>query len=253
VQVTGKDFRFTWATALNAKKQGSHRPTRVGRHHEREGERQGRDRHVQEELRTVGKPSSATSSPQHAPAGHGHAGRSGTTASAIRRKGNAPISDGPFLLTKFDRGSGITLEKNTHGWYGKPAKLSSVVFPLHHEHELRDPGDPWRRGRRDLSAAAAGSRRPEGSGRSADPDASGPAGGAHRDPAGCEGQSAGEADMAPPGPDHRAQPHRCGQGPVRHAELEDRRAEQPRSPSRTSRATHRTSTSGTTTSTRLPR
>ncbi len=44
------------------------------------------------------------------------------------KKGNAPISDGPFLLTKFDRGSGITLEKNTHGWYGKPAKLSSVVF-----------------------------------------------------------------------------------------------------------------------------
>ena len=39
-----------------------------------------------------------------------------------------PIADGPFLLTKFDRGSGITLEKNTRGWYGKPAKLSSIVF-----------------------------------------------------------------------------------------------------------------------------
>src|SRR6476620_7989798 len=44
------------------------------------------------------------------------------------KKGNAPIADGPFLLTKFDRGSGITLEKNTRGWYGKPAKLSSIVF-----------------------------------------------------------------------------------------------------------------------------
>ncbi|TML01895.1 MAG: hypothetical protein E6G36_12665, partial [Actinobacteria bacterium] len=36
--------------------------------------------------------------------------------------------DGPFLLTRFDRGAGITLSKNTHGWYGKPAKLSSIVF-----------------------------------------------------------------------------------------------------------------------------
>src|SRR5262249_44974695 len=34
----------------------------------------------------------------------------------------------PFLLTRFDRGSGITLSKNTKGWYGKPAKLDSIVF-----------------------------------------------------------------------------------------------------------------------------
>src|SRR5207245_223394 len=44
------------------------------------------------------------------------------------KKGNAPISDGPFLLTKFDRGSGITLEKNKAGWYGSPAKLDSIVW-----------------------------------------------------------------------------------------------------------------------------
>ena len=44
------------------------------------------------------------------------------------KKNNAPIADGPFLLTHFDRGAGITLSKNTRGWYGKPAKLSSIVF-----------------------------------------------------------------------------------------------------------------------------
>jgi len=44
------------------------------------------------------------------------------------KKGNAPISDGPFLLTKFDRGSGVTLTRNSHGWYGPKAKLDSIVF-----------------------------------------------------------------------------------------------------------------------------
>ena len=44
------------------------------------------------------------------------------------KKGNAPIGDGPFLLTRFDRGSGITLTRNSHPWYGKKAKLDSIVF-----------------------------------------------------------------------------------------------------------------------------
>src|SRR5262245_28157121 len=44
------------------------------------------------------------------------------------KKGNAPISDGPFLLTRFDRGSGITLSRNNAGWYGPKAKLDSIVF-----------------------------------------------------------------------------------------------------------------------------
>jgi ABC-type transport system substrate-binding protein len=44
------------------------------------------------------------------------------------KKGNAPIGDGPFLLTKFDRGAGITLQRNTRGWYGPKAKLDSIVF-----------------------------------------------------------------------------------------------------------------------------
>jgi peptide/nickel transport system substrate-binding protein len=44
------------------------------------------------------------------------------------KKGNAPIGDGPFLLTKYDAGSGITLTRNNHGWYGPKAKLDSIVF-----------------------------------------------------------------------------------------------------------------------------
>src|SRR5213083_423165 len=44
------------------------------------------------------------------------------------KKGNAPIGNGPFLLTRFDRGSGITLTRNSRGWFGKKAKLDSIVF-----------------------------------------------------------------------------------------------------------------------------
>jgi peptide/nickel transport system substrate-binding protein len=44
------------------------------------------------------------------------------------KKGNAPIGDGPFLLSRFDRGSGITLVRNPRGWHGKRAKLDSIVF-----------------------------------------------------------------------------------------------------------------------------
>ena len=44
------------------------------------------------------------------------------------KKGNAPIANGPFLLTRFDRGAGITLSRNNRGWYGPKAKLDSIVF-----------------------------------------------------------------------------------------------------------------------------
>jgi len=44
------------------------------------------------------------------------------------KKGNAPIGDGPFLLTRFDRGSGVTLTRNPRAWFGKRAKLDSIVF-----------------------------------------------------------------------------------------------------------------------------
>src|SRR5262249_14367589 len=44
------------------------------------------------------------------------------------KKGHAPIGDAPFLVTKFDRGSGITLARNNRGWYGPKAKLDGIVF-----------------------------------------------------------------------------------------------------------------------------
>ena len=126
VQVTGKDFRFTWATALNSKNKDHIDPLGW------------------EDITSVkgnGKVVTVTFKKNYAPwktlfgyvlPQHALQGTDMLTVwndcICNPKKGNAPIGDGPFLLTKFDRGSGVTLEKNTHGWYGKPAKLSSVVF-----------------------------------------------------------------------------------------------------------------------------
>jgi peptide/nickel transport system substrate-binding protein len=126
VQVTGRDFRFTWQTATNPKYKEHIDPLGW------------------EDIRSVrgnGKLVKITFKrnfaawrglfnyvlPQHALAG--------TDMLTVwndcicnPKKGNAPIGDGPFLLTRFDRGSGVTLTKNRRGWSGKPAKLDSIVF-----------------------------------------------------------------------------------------------------------------------------
>jgi len=126
VPVTGKDFNFTWQTTRNPKYKDHIDPLGY------------------EDIRSVtgsGKVVKITFKrnfaawrglfnyvlPQHALAG--------TDALTVwndcicnPKKGNAPISDGPFLLTRFDRGSGITLTRNSHGWYGKKPKLDSIVF-----------------------------------------------------------------------------------------------------------------------------
>ena len=46
------------------------------------------------------------------------------------KQNKVPIGDGPFLLTQYDRGAGVTLKRNPRGWYGRPAKLDSIVFQL---------------------------------------------------------------------------------------------------------------------------
>jgi peptide/nickel transport system substrate-binding protein len=126
VQVTGKDFRFTWQTATSPKYKEHIDPLGW------------------EDIRSVsgnGKTVKITFKrnfaawrglfnyvlPQHA--------LQGTDMLTVwndcicnPKKGNAPIGNGPFLLTRFDRGSGVTLTKNRRGWYGKPAKLDSIVF-----------------------------------------------------------------------------------------------------------------------------
>jgi len=125
-KVTGKDWKFTWQTAINPKYKDHIDPLGW------------------EDIRSVtgsGKTVKVTFKrnfaawrglfgyvlPQHALAG--------TDMLTVwndcicnPKKGNAPIGDGPFLLTRFDRGSGITLTKNARGWYGKKAKLDSIVF-----------------------------------------------------------------------------------------------------------------------------
>jgi peptide/nickel transport system substrate-binding protein len=126
VPVTGKDWKFTWQTAINSKYKEHIDPLGW------------------EDIRSVvgnGKVVKVTFKrnfaawrglfgyvlPQHALAG--------TDMLTVwndcicnPKKGNAPISDGPFLLTRFDRGSGITLTRNSKGWHGKKAKLDSIVF-----------------------------------------------------------------------------------------------------------------------------
>jgi peptide/nickel transport system substrate-binding protein len=126
VQVTGKDWRFTWQTATNPKYKEHIDP--LGWEDIRSITGNGKVVKV-----TFKKNFAAWRGlfnyvlPQHALAG--------TDMLTVwndcicnPKKNNAPISNGPFLLTRFDRGSGITLTKNRRGWYGKPAKLDSIVF-----------------------------------------------------------------------------------------------------------------------------
>jgi len=126
VPVTGKDFKFTWQTTQDPKNKDHIDPLGW------------------EDIRSVvgsGKTVKVTFKrnfaawrglfayvlPQHALAG--------TDMLTVwndcicnPKKGNAPIGDGPFLVTRFDRGSGITLTRNAKGWYGPKAKLDSIVF-----------------------------------------------------------------------------------------------------------------------------
>ena len=125
-QVTGKDWRFTWQTAIN-KKYAEHI-----------------DPLGWEDIRSVrgnGKTVNVTFKRNFAawrglfgyvlPA-HALAGSDMLTVwndcICNPKKGNAPIGNGPFLLTRFDRGSGITLTRNPRAWHGKKAKLDSIVF-----------------------------------------------------------------------------------------------------------------------------
>jgi len=126
VQVTGKDFRFTWQTAMDPKNKDHIDPlgwqdiTSV----------KGNGKVVTVTWKKNYAPWKTLFGyvlPQHA--------LQGTNMLTVwndcicnPKKGNAPIGNGPFLLTKFDRGSGVTLERNPAGWYGSRAKLDSVVF-----------------------------------------------------------------------------------------------------------------------------
>jgi peptide/nickel transport system substrate-binding protein len=124
--VTGKDFRFTWQTALNPKYKDHIDP--LGWEDITSVKGNGKVVNV-----TFKKNFAAWKGlfgyvlPQHA--------LQGTDMLTVwndcicnPKANNRPIGDGPFLLTRFDRGSGITLTKNPRKWHGKSAKLSSIVF-----------------------------------------------------------------------------------------------------------------------------
>src|SRR5215831_13713009 len=126
VQVTGKDFKFTWQTATNPKYKDHIDP--LGWEDIKSVTGNGKTvKVVYKRNFAAWKGLFSYVLPQHA--------LSGTDMLTVwndcicnPKKGNAPIGDGPFLLTRFDRGSGITLTRNSHPWYGKKAKLDSIVF-----------------------------------------------------------------------------------------------------------------------------
>jgi peptide/nickel transport system substrate-binding protein len=126
VPVTGKDFRFTWQTTQNPKYKDHIDP--LGYEDIRSVVGNGKTVKITFKRNFAGwKNLFNYVLPQHALAG--------TDMLTVwndcicnPKKGNAPIGDGPFLLTHFDRGSGITLTRNSHAWYGKKAKLDSIVF-----------------------------------------------------------------------------------------------------------------------------
>jgi peptide/nickel transport system substrate-binding protein len=47
-------------------------------------------------------------------------------------KTGKPVSDGPFVMTTYDPTAGITLQRNPAGWFGKPAKLASIHWVYLH-------------------------------------------------------------------------------------------------------------------------
>jgi peptide/nickel transport system substrate-binding protein len=125
VPVTGKDFRFTWQTTINPKYKD----------------------HILtlgwEDIRSItgdGNVVTVTFKQNYAPwkalfgfvlPEHALTGEDMLTVwnnCICNPKTGAPISDGPFLLSRYDSGTGITLTKNRHGWFGHPAKLDAIVF-----------------------------------------------------------------------------------------------------------------------------
>ena len=124
--VTGKDWKFTWQTAINAKYKDHIDP--LGWEDIRSVVGSGKVVKVTFKRNFAGwKNLFSYILPQHALAGSDML-TVWNDCICNPKKGNAPIGDGPFLLTRFDRGSGITLTRNSHAWYGKKAKLDSIVF-----------------------------------------------------------------------------------------------------------------------------
>jgi ABC-type transport system substrate-binding protein len=124
--VTGKDFKFTWQTAINPKYKDHIDPLQWQVIRSVTGS--GKVVKVTYKQNFAGwQGTFGYVLPQHALAGTDML-TVWNTCICNPKKGNAPIGDGPFLLTKYDAGSGITLTRNPRAWYGKRAKLDSIVF-----------------------------------------------------------------------------------------------------------------------------
>ena len=126
VPVTGKDFRFTWKTTQDPKNKDHIDP--LGYEDIRSVTGSGKTVKITFKRNYAGwRDLFNYVLPQHALQGTDML-TVWNTCICNPKKGNAPIGDGPFLLTRYDQGSGITLTRNPHAWFGRKAKLESIVF-----------------------------------------------------------------------------------------------------------------------------
>jgi len=124
--VTGKDFRFTWQVTQDPKNKDHIDP--LGYEDIRSVTGSGKTVKITFKRNYAGwRDLFNYVLPQHALQGTDML-TVWNTCICNPKKGNAPIGDGPFLLTRYDSGSGVTLTRNPHAWFGKRAKLDSIVF-----------------------------------------------------------------------------------------------------------------------------
>jgi peptide/nickel transport system substrate-binding protein len=127
VPVTAKDFRFTWQEKLDPRYHG---------HTDRTGwEDIARVAGNGKVVRVTFKRNFAAWKdlfgfvlPAHALVGSDLSTVWESETGIVNPRTGRPIGDGPFVMTKFDRGCCITLVRNPHAWHGKRAKLGAIVF-----------------------------------------------------------------------------------------------------------------------------
>jgi peptide/nickel transport system substrate-binding protein len=127
VPVTAQDFRFTWLQKINPKYNG---------HITTEGwedisDVAGRGKVVRITFKKTFAAWRALFDyvlPAHALEGEDLTTVWEGEKGIVNPKSGKPIGDGPFVMTKFDRGCCITLARNPGRWHGSRAKLRSIVF-----------------------------------------------------------------------------------------------------------------------------
>jgi peptide/nickel transport system substrate-binding protein len=127
VPVTAKDYRFTWQTTRDPKLKEHIDPG--GYEDIRSVTGNGKVVKITFKKNFAGfKPLFNYVLPAHALSGANMLTVWEGNNGIINPKNGKPISDGPYQLTKFDRGCCITLTRSPRAWHGKRGALDSIVF-----------------------------------------------------------------------------------------------------------------------------